>query len=421
MRSLARLSRARRLLAATVMKSSIVLLVVAACAAPDEIVSSAPDNLYGGVIDTRAIDLSLTTIDDRPYAWAIGGNGQSFQLLLDVTRPAGTTPYPAVIYVHGGGWSTGGRQSTTDAALDPSNPTGFLASKGLVVFSIDYRMPCDAATNPSGVQDPQHLCSPTQFVYPVPSRDVQTAINWVKANGAAAPYYANTSHIALIGPSAGGQLVTLAASRKFSTGDVRPDYVVALSGPSSSSYVATAPGGCYDQTSSPPYAMCELYDTTGAALGTGPRCGCSGNGNTVGRAGLFGGNYGDSSTVNARWTDGSSDTHWCSADPNVAANARLFLVAGMGEFVPDEDTEHLRYCMQTKAARTFDANAYSLGDQQCILPASESGTAHASALLPYAMPTTSADGMGGKCFTANQGASWTVAIALTSWLVSQSW
>jgi acetyl esterase/lipase len=106
-------------------------------------------------------------------------------LQLDVYEPAerGTTPRPAVVLIHGGGWTS----------LDKSTMTGmgnFLARKGFVAFSVDYR-----------------LYDGTKNRWPAQLDDVQRAVRWVRAN--ATTYGVNAERIGAFGHSAGGQLAAL--------------------------------------------------------------------------------------------------------------------------------------------------------------------------------------------------------------------
>src|SRR5439155_14630092 len=79
-------------------------------------------------------------------------------LLARLYQPKGarnsTTPFPAVIDVHGGAWASGDRLN--NAPLDEA-----LAKSGIVVLAIDFRMP------------PQHR-------YPASIADVNLATRWLK-------------------------------------------------------------------------------------------------------------------------------------------------------------------------------------------------------------------------------------------------
>jgi acetyl esterase/lipase len=97
---------------------------------------------------------------------------------------------PAVLYVHGGGWSGGARGYARAWA-------GFLTSRGYPVISLDYRRFPPAA----GLKAPG---------------DLQCGIAWVKAH--AATYGIDPDQLVLFGESAGGHLATLVA---YASGDAR--------------------------------------------------------------------------------------------------------------------------------------------------------------------------------------------------------
>jgi len=106
------------------------------------------------------------------------------RLLLDACAPDGDGPFPVVIIVHGGGWSGGDKQRDITPLMQP------LTSAGFTWFSINYRLA------------PKNR-------WPACFEDVQTAIRWVKAN--AGRYKGDPQRIAILGHSAGGHLVCLAA------------------------------------------------------------------------------------------------------------------------------------------------------------------------------------------------------------------
>ena len=106
-------------------------------------------------------------------------------LRLDVYKPAGaaTAPRPAVILIHGGGWTSFDKSTMQSMG-------NFLARRGYVAFSVDYRLFNDGK-NP----------------WPTQLDDVQRAVRWVRAN--AAKYTVDPDHIGAFGHSAGGQLAAL--------------------------------------------------------------------------------------------------------------------------------------------------------------------------------------------------------------------
>jgi acetyl esterase/lipase len=107
-------------------------------------------------------------------------------LRLDVYMPAdeSSTPRPAVIQVHGGGWIVGSRLEQGIPLLN------HLAASGWVGFNIDYRLSPRATF-------PEHVV------------DVKRAIAWVREH--AAEYGADPDFICITGGSAGGHLSALAA------------------------------------------------------------------------------------------------------------------------------------------------------------------------------------------------------------------
>ncbi|HKQ76423.1 MAG TPA: pectinesterase family protein [Blastocatellia bacterium] len=123
-------------------------------------------------------------------------------LKLDAFTPAGLGPFPAVIFVHGGGWSAGDKTGGNDPLFAP------LARKGIAWFTINYRLA------------PKHH-------YPAPVDDVHAAIIWVKAH--AQEFNIDPNRLALVGESAGGQLVAQAAA--MANNDTRVAAVVPFYAP----------------------------------------------------------------------------------------------------------------------------------------------------------------------------------------------
>jgi acetyl esterase/lipase len=101
---------------------------------------------------------------------------------MDVFLPAGSgTARPAVLFVHGGSWSGGGRGDFTAAAAR-------LARSGYVTATIDYRLVPDGA-------------------FPGDVQDVACALAFFEAH--ATDYGLDPARVAIMGYSAGGQLVSL--------------------------------------------------------------------------------------------------------------------------------------------------------------------------------------------------------------------
>jgi acetyl esterase/lipase len=144
------------------------------------------------------------------------GNVGGVTLDLDVFEPSGSEAQarPAVILIHGGGWS----------AFDKSTMRGmggFLSRSGFVAFSVDYR-----------------LYTAGQNRWPAQLDDVQRAVRWVRAH--ASKYGVDPDRMGAFGHSAGAQLAALLgmedtrdnsdpALAKYSS---RVQAVVDVSGPS---------------------------------------------------------------------------------------------------------------------------------------------------------------------------------------------
>lgn len=113
--------------------------------------------------------------------------------VLDVWWNRGTQrPAPALVYVHGGGFAIGSRDTHWSLAVDQ-------ASHGFVVFNIDYRL---APTHP----------------YPAGLHDALRALMWVQDH--AAEYGADPDRIVVAGESAGGNLtLALAVATAYPCAD----------------------------------------------------------------------------------------------------------------------------------------------------------------------------------------------------------
>jgi acetyl esterase/lipase len=113
-------------------------------------------------------------------------------LLLDSYRPAAGTRHPLVVMIHGGAWARGGRFE-----MGLSKWAGYLASAGLAVVSIDYRL-APATTYPDSFQD------------------CLDAVDWAVAH--AEQLGADAERVGLWGDSAGGHLVLLLATSQTHPG-----------------------------------------------------------------------------------------------------------------------------------------------------------------------------------------------------------
>ena len=113
------------------------------------------------------------------------GRVQGAGLLADIAYPESKAKLPAIISVHGGRWVGGHKKDGSTIKVEQWAGFGFFS------MSIDYRL---------------KNCSPAPACY----QDFQCAIRYVHAH--AEKYNIDTQRIFLIGQSAGGQMVSLAAT-----------------------------------------------------------------------------------------------------------------------------------------------------------------------------------------------------------------
>ncbi|MEZ5294059.1 MAG: alpha/beta hydrolase [Vicinamibacterales bacterium] len=113
------------------------------------------------------------------------GRVEGSALLANLAYPDGPGPRPAIVSVHGGRWRAGNR---TDAS---SIKVAQWAELGFFAMSIDYRLVGG---------------SPAPAAY----LDVRCALRWLHAH--AGDYGVDPARVYLIGQSAGGHMVSLAAT-----------------------------------------------------------------------------------------------------------------------------------------------------------------------------------------------------------------
>lgn len=135
--------------------------------------------------DLRAVDNSSdkssgVRIEDVEYQRQ-GGKA----LLARLYRPVGVGPYPAVVQIHGGAWVHKDR-------TDNDFISKALAESGILVASLDFRMPPDAP-------------------YPASMADINLGIRWLKAR--ARTYNSRPDWVGVMGTSSGGHQALLVAMR----------------------------------------------------------------------------------------------------------------------------------------------------------------------------------------------------------------
>lgn len=140
----------------------------------------------------------------RHGTWG-GGAIDPVELRLDLFEPQGAPAgRPALVIIHGGGFSGGSRTQAELRAF-----AEYFTSRGWVSISIDYRLLADRGTLPSPwlryVEDEVLPADRNQAaaLYPA-ARDAKAAVRWLYAN--AATYQINTDYVTAMGGSAGAYL-----------------------------------------------------------------------------------------------------------------------------------------------------------------------------------------------------------------------
>ncbi len=112
--------------------------------------------------------------------------GPAGQIPLRCYRPASETPLPVVVFYHGGGWTIG------DLDTHDKECRAIANRAGAVVVSVDYRL------------GPENR-------YPAATEDAYAALCWLGEH--ADEIGGNCGKIAVVGDSAGGNLVAVVALR----------------------------------------------------------------------------------------------------------------------------------------------------------------------------------------------------------------
>lgn len=161
--------------------AGVAVLLTTLCAGPGSGSLAAQAGSPGADADEAAGARSAVVVEEA----VIYGQDRGSALLADLAYPESASDLPAILYVHGGSWRAGSR--TGNNALDVRQWADF----GFFAMTIDYRL---VGASPA----------------PAPYQDVLTAIRWVHAH--ADRYGVDPDRIYLIGNSAGGHLVSLAAT-----------------------------------------------------------------------------------------------------------------------------------------------------------------------------------------------------------------
>ena len=127
-------------------------------------------------------DYGIAALPAQPLRDLEYARFENQSLRLDLYLPEGQGPFPVIIWIHGGGWTSG------DKDLDPDDPQVLQVGRGYAVASINYRLS-------------------QQAKFPAQIEDCKAAVRWLRAR--ASNYNLDPARIAVWGSSAGGHLAAL--------------------------------------------------------------------------------------------------------------------------------------------------------------------------------------------------------------------
>jgi alpha-L-fucosidase 2 len=114
------------------------------------------------------------------------GRAEGVSLQLDAYLQEGSGPFPSIVFVHGGGFTGGDKKSNPKPLFD------LLTKAGFNWFSVNYRL------------------SP-QYTFPAHTDDVEKAVEFLKSHSQ--EYKIDPGRVVLMGPSAGGHLVSFVGAK----------------------------------------------------------------------------------------------------------------------------------------------------------------------------------------------------------------
>lgn len=217
------------------------------------------------------------------------GTGGGRTLHAEIARPKNPPPppLPAVLWIHGGGWSGGSHKG---------NAAMWLATKGYFTASIEYRLSGEAK-------------------WPAQIEDCKLGVRWLRAN--AAKYNVNPDRIGCWGSSAGGHLVACLGTMDD------PQF--------------EGTGGCAD-VNSRVQAVVDFCGPADFTVGSAGIQGTTGDRDAQALFGLFGAPFKEKP---AAWKQGSP-VHYVKA-----GNPPFLIVHGdKDKTVPHAQSEHLAAALQ---------------------------------------------------------------------------
>ncbi|QDV53373.1 alpha/beta hydrolase [Gimesia fumaroli] len=164
----------------------LFFFMIAVYLVPDEQAKSVEDPIKKDTVPSRvgaaAVPKGLVVVEDIFYR---EGDSSAWTLDLVMPKTRGKERRPALVFVHGGGWSSGDKRR----GIFRTAPVEY-AKKGYVCISVNYRLTSEAA-------------------FPACLEDAKCAVRWLRAH--AEKYQVDPNRIGGYGNSAGAHLVSLLA------------------------------------------------------------------------------------------------------------------------------------------------------------------------------------------------------------------
>jgi acetyl esterase/lipase len=180
----------RVLVALTAVVAAVAVTAVLAGSIPSSIdppPGAAPLRYRDEVFD------NVSRANDLGYGSAPGLDGSPEALKLDIYQPDGddATARPALVWVHGGGYSDGDKSEGPSAEMADA-----FARRGYVTVSINYRLLVPDGCDGNGTVPMECLTAAVAAIH-----DGQAAVRWLRAN--AGTYRIDPDRIGIGGESAG--------------------------------------------------------------------------------------------------------------------------------------------------------------------------------------------------------------------------
>lgn len=136
-----------------------------------------------------AVQCSAESFIEEGVTYSRAGDAE---LQLDIARPVGEGPFPAVVFIHGGGWYLGDRHGYRSLIEDA-------ARRGYVGVTVSYRL--------MTFDEEQKETTTAMQPFPAQVHDVKAAVRWLRVH--ADRYHIDAQRIGATGRSAGGHLALM--------------------------------------------------------------------------------------------------------------------------------------------------------------------------------------------------------------------